>query len=74
MDYDGVIVRFQPGQLDQPKIGLPVGAQRLFDNAMDTLSIKGKAVWSSPVVRHSMGAKDALVSGDDDNGVCEMSE
>jgi hypothetical protein len=59
MAYDGVLVRFLPGQLDSP--GMPPGAQKRFDHAMDTLAIKGKAVWSNPVVTRSMGAKDSLV-------------
>jgi len=59
MEYDGVLVRFMMGQLDGQ--GMPPGAQKRFDHAMDTLAIKGKAVWSNPAVSRSMGAKDSLV-------------
>mmetsp|Transcript_26659 Transcript_26659/g.54572 ORF Transcript_26659/g.54572 Transcript_26659/m.54572 type:complete len:473 (+) Transcript_26659:66-1484(+) len=61
MGYDGVILRFSPDDLENPDVNLPQGALRLFNNAMDNLAIKGKAVWSSSVVLSSMGAKDALV-------------
>jgi len=59
MEYDGVLVRFTMGQLDGQ--GMPPGAQKRFDHAMDTMAIKGKAVWSNPAVSRSMGAKDSLV-------------
>lgn len=59
MAYDGVLVRFLTGQLDGQ--GMPPGAQKKFDHGMDTLALKGKAVWSNPVVNRSMGAKDSLV-------------
>ncbi len=35
--------------------------QKRFDDAMDALAIKGKAIWSNPIVQRRMGAKDALV-------------
>ncbi len=28
---------------------------------MDAIAIKGKAIWSNPIVQKRMGAKDALV-------------
>ena len=57
--YDGYIVRINPGQLSRP--GVPQGAQRVFDELMDSFVHAGKPVWSSPQVQKSMGAKDALV-------------
>jgi len=56
--YDAFIVRINPGQLSQ---GTLAGTQERFDELMTGMVAKGKAVWSSPKVQTSMGAKDALV-------------
>jgi len=66
MNFDGIIVRINPGQLEgaagtMGAYAKPGGAQKRFNDAMDQLAIKGKAIWSSPVVQMRMGAKDALV-------------
>lgn len=55
--YDALIVRINPGQLSQ---GTTEGTQKRFDDLMNSLIAKGKAVWSSPKVQTNMGAKDAL--------------
>lgn len=55
--YDALIVRINPGQLSQ---GTSEGTQKRFDDLMNSLIAKGKAVWSSPGVQTKMGAKDAL--------------
>eukprot|EP00217_Crustomastix_stigmatica_P006512 CAMPEP_0183789832 /NCGR_PEP_ID=MMETSP0803_2-20130417/659_1 /TAXON_ID=195967 /ORGANISM="Crustomastix stigmata, Strain CCMP3273" /LENGTH=455 /DNA_ID=CAMNT_0026034013 /DNA_START=53 /DNA_END=1420 /DNA_ORIENTATION=+ len=57
--FDGFIVRVNPGQLSNP--GCPAGAQEVFDNMMREFVKTGKPVWSSPDVQIQMGAKDALV-------------
>ena len=54
MAFDGVMIRFNMGQLD-------AGRQKRFDNAMDAISIKGKAVWSHPLLQQRMSATDAVV-------------
>jgi len=54
MNYDGLIVRFPLGSLD-------MGAQKRFDKLMDNIAIKGKAIWSTPVLQQRMSSKDALV-------------
>eukprot|EP00614_Pseudopedinella_elastica_P018775 CAMPEP_0172651332 /NCGR_PEP_ID=MMETSP1068-20121228/242749_1 /TAXON_ID=35684 /ORGANISM="Pseudopedinella elastica, Strain CCMP716" /LENGTH=549 /DNA_ID=CAMNT_0013465721 /DNA_START=131 /DNA_END=1780 /DNA_ORIENTATION=+ len=59
IDYDGLIVRINPGQLSAP--GVVAGAQKRFDDGMDFIAMKGKKIWSSPMVQTRMGAKDALV-------------
>jgi|TARA_B110000967_G_scaffold199978_1_gene235101 hypothetical protein len=58
-EFDGYIVRINPGQLSYP--GVPPGAQKVFDDLMDHFTREGKPVWSSPAVQKTMGAKDALV-------------
>ncbi|KAJ8607114.1 hypothetical protein CTAYLR_009164 [Chrysophaeum taylorii] len=55
--YDALIVRINPGQLSQ---GTSEGTQKRFDDLMNSMIAKGKAVWSSPGVQTNMGAKDAL--------------
>jgi hypothetical protein len=57
--YDGVIVRVNPGQLSFP--GVKPGAQMRFDKLMMEVVGMGKPVWSSPAVQTQLGAKDALV-------------
>lgn len=57
--YDGYIVRINPGQLSNP--GVIPGAQAKFDALMRSFVKQGKPVWSSPAVQTQMGAKDALV-------------
>jgi hypothetical protein len=57
--YDGFIVRINPGQLSNP--GVVAGAQAKFDALMTSFVKAGKPVWSSPAVQTQMGAKDALV-------------
>lgn len=59
MAYDGLVVRINPGQLAM--LDEDGGAQKRFDDAMDAIAIKGKAIWSNPIVQKRMGAKDALV-------------
>ena len=59
IDYYGLIVRINPGQLSAP--GVVAGAQKRFDDGMDFIAMKGKKIWSSPMVQTRMGAKDALV-------------
>ena len=54
-EYDGYIVRINPGQLSNP--GVVLGAQAKFDGLMSSFVKAGKPVWSSPAVQTQMGAK-----------------
>ena len=54
MNYDGLIIRFPLGALE-------MGEQKRFDKLMDAIAIKGKAIWSTPVLQQRMSSKDALV-------------
>jgi hypothetical protein len=59
LTYDGLILRIMPGHLSEE--GVPAGAQKKFDDAMDQIAMKGKAIWASPVMQTRLGAKDSLV-------------
>lgn len=59
LEYDGLILRIVPGHLSAE--GVSENAQKKFDSAMDTIAIKGKAIWSSPIMQKQMASKDSLV-------------